>query len=209
MSYKVIACLGDSIANGYWDERGPGWFGRLAEKIAGNFPGQYAFNNLAMSGDRVVDTWHRLCSEVISRGSDILIISTGVNDTARLDTPEAPMDISHGCRREMWANILEAAKNNLETVIVCGMTPVLENRLPQEGAYNMPLFHMNSDIAEYNKLLAGWCGEYGIPFLPLERAWSGQNTEHLMSDATHPNGKGHELIAAFVYDELVSLGILG
>jgi lysophospholipase L1-like esterase len=208
MSFKVIACLGDSIANGYWDDRGLGWFGRLSEKIALAQPGKFGFNNMAMSGDRVTDVWHRLCHEAISRQPDYMVIAVGVNDTIRWQSPDGPMDISMGLRREMWANILENAKKHFEKIIVCGMTPVLENKFPQEGAYDQPLYHKNSDIDEYNEILESWCREFGVAFVPMKDAWSGLDPEQLIADAGHPNGKGHELMAAFMYDRLIELQII-
>ncbi len=33
---KIIAALGDSITQGYFDSTGAGWFGRLAAKISEN-----------------------------------------------------------------------------------------------------------------------------------------------------------------------------
>ncbi len=208
MSFKTIACLGDSIANGYWDDRGLGWFGRLSEKIAGSHPGKFGFNNLAQDGDRVPDIWHRLCSEVLSRRSDFLVIAAGVNDTIRWQSPDSPMDVSHGYRREMWSNILTTAGNNFEKTIVCGMSPFLEDKFPQYGAYDQPLYHRVSDISEYNGMLEDWCGEFKTAFIPMEKAWDGYNICDLIADAGHPNGKGHELMAVFMYDELVKLKII-
>ncbi len=208
MSYKVINCLGDSIANGYWDERGHGWFGRLCEKLATKHPKSFGFNNLAQDGDRIIDVWHRLCSEVISRHPDILLIAVGVNDTIRWHSREAPMDISIQARKEYWFNILDKATKTIDTVIVCGLLPVLEEKFPQPGAYDQLLYHRNADIDEYNDLLREWAAEHSVPYIPLADAWEGYAQEDLVADSSHPNGKGHDLIAEFMYNEFKRLRIL-
>ncbi len=202
MSYKTIICLGDSIANGYWDEHGLGWFGRLSEKIALARPGRFGFNNLAMSGDRVTDIRHRLCSEALTRNPDILLIAAGVNDTVRWESPDAPMDISPGLRREVWCDILKTARRNIKTIAVCGLLPVLENKFPQEGVGGKLLYHNNSDIDTYNELLQDLCNEFGVQYVPASRAWQNRDPASLLADATHPNGQGHELIAEFMFDRL-------
>lgn len=181
----------------------------MQEKIAISHPGEFGFNNMAMSGDRVTDVWLRLCSEAIPRFPNVVLIAVGSNDTIRWESPDAPMDISQGLRREMWSNILSTAKKNFDKTIICGMTPVLEDKFPENGAYNTLLYHRNVDIDAYNKDIEEWSKEHSLPFLPLKEAWSGHKTEDLIFDAGHPNGKGHELIASFVYDKLKELHIYG
>jgi lysophospholipase L1-like esterase len=208
MPYRVIGVLGDSIADGYWDEEGLGWFGRLRMKIAKAYPYKFGFNNQAVSGDRCTDVLNRLRSEIISREVDILLIAVGVNDGIRWDTREYPMAISEGMQFEVWQNILATAKKNINRVVVCSPIPVDENKMPFTGAMDRKIWFLNKDIEAYNQRLAQWCSEAGILFIDLYSKWQKLNVADHLYDGAHPNAKGHEAIADQVFEKLKKNGIL-
>lgn len=54
---KAIACLGDSITEGYFDETGLGWVGHFSKLLAQKNPLGYHVRNFGISGDTVIDAW--------------------------------------------------------------------------------------------------------------------------------------------------------
>ena len=203
--YEVIGVLGDSIANGYWDEEGKGWFGRLAEMIARKYPRKYGFNNMAQDGDRIFDIFHRLHAEAMTRDFDVLLIACGGNDIIRWGSPDAPTDLSPGLREEMWQKVLDGAVKAFSRVLVIGLLPEDEGAYPQEGAFGRMLYAKNADREEYNAMMEAMCEKHGARFLHIE-AFRRMDFASLFADACHPNARGHAVYAEAVFAELQKLG---
>lgn len=204
LKYRTIIALGDSITNGCYDERAIGWFGRLSEKIVKHYPAKAGFNNLAMDGDRTMDVYHRLCAEALSRQPDILFIACGVNDLIRWQSEDSQPDFSPTLRREMWFNLLKTATENVPLVYVLSILPVSENRFPQPGAYDEPLWYKNADIQAYNEQIRSWCVDFGVRYLDTHALFAGKDLDQYLLDGVHPLADGHEAIATFVYNETIT-----
>ena len=115
------------------------------------------------------------------------------------------MDISEGLRNEMWRKILPVAKKHIEKVFVVSLTPVLEDRFPAKGWFDRDLYHLNSDIEDYNLFLKNLCEEFNIPFIDVATAMLEHNLEELLFDSSHPNEKGHQVIAAEILRQTKNL----
>ena len=199
MEYKCIGLLGDSIGQGYFSDNNDGWFVKYINMLNKENPKKYSYQNMAVDGERVTDAYHRLHSEAFTKWVDVLFIAIGANDTVRWDSKESPMDISEGLREEMWRKILPSAKNNLEQVFVVSLLPVMEEKFPALGWNDRKLYHLADDIIKYNKFLKNICEEYKIPFIDLTEMWLSNNPDDLLFDTSHPNDKGHQLIADEIY----------
>ena len=70
MTYKSIAVIGDSVANGYWDQPFEGWVARTVKKLSADRPYETGLANFAVDGDRVCDMYHRFCSNDAIRKLD-------------------------------------------------------------------------------------------------------------------------------------------
>jgi len=221
MPLKVIAALGDSVTNGYWDsETFQGWFGRLAAKILAAYPPldengkvkkgaeKFGFVNISYDGDRVCDAVHRLAAEGCSRDIDILIIRIGANDLIRSPNPDSPMDLSEHCRGEYWHKLLELAKKNIKTIIVLDTLPRYQETEVAYGWFDAPMFEPNADKIAYNEQIAEICKSHNVPFLRFYDRWAKRDLSEYYVDYGHPNAKGHQLIADELYEEIEKLGIL-
>ena len=208
MSYKVIAALGDSITNGYWDETFAGWFGRLASKISLTYPKSFGFHNLSQDGDRISDFFHRFTSEGLSRDIDILIITVSGNDLIRSPLPDSPQDLSEHLRNEYWHKLLNLAQKNISKIVVIGTLPRHKDDTIAYGWFNAPMHEYNSDRIEYNNHVEKICSDYGIPFFHRFDKWITRNLSEYYVDTAHPNGQGHQLIAEEIYEELEKLKFL-
>lgn len=197
--YKIIGLLGDSIANGYWDEEAGGWFNRLTVRLKRQKPKGYAFCNMAKGGDTSMDVWHRLLSEASGREIDTLIIAAGVNDIVQ---SEGAFQLSNLTRRMTWNRILGFAKQNFANVLVVGLLPVIDGELKPFGVYVY-----NKDVKEYNRQLEEWCQASKTAFYSPYEACGGWNAE-MYEDNVHPNAVAHEIYAGLIYDELKKLNFI-
>ena len=89
-----LVVLGDSLIYGFGDPEGGGWVERLRRQwMSPDSPGHVIYN-LGVRGDGVKQIQERLEQEFRSRGElknrvpDAIILSVGVNDSARLGRPE-------------------------------------------------------------------------------------------------------------------------
>jgi lysophospholipase L1-like esterase len=106
---QSVACLGDSITQGYFDEDGLGWVARLGQLLNKEKPLSYNTRSFGISGDTVFDAWHNLTSQVTHNNPDILIIKIGVNDVCIREgiEPES-FQISRADRLNKWLKILNS-----------------------------------------------------------------------------------------------------
>ncbi|MGE3769623.1 MAG: SGNH/GDSL hydrolase family protein [Bdellovibrionales bacterium] len=209
MSYKVITALGDSITNGYWDEEGyGGWFGRLQRQIVLAHPHEFGFNNLGHDGDDTASVLQRLRTEVVTRPTDILLVASGINDLIRWESRETPLEITAEARMETWQSLLKTAKDIAPRVAVLSILPVVDGRFPNDGGEGRPLYYCNSDIEPYNAFLKRLCSDHDVAFVDIYPALANTAWPDHVYDGTHPNARGHQVVADLVFRDLNKLGWL-
>lgn len=201
-SKKVIA-IGDSLIYGYGDSEGGGWVDRL--RLCWMNPEQPGpiFYNLGVRGDGVAQVARRLEREFCDRGElrhrtpDILILSVGLNDSARVGRPTGRPMTDPACFERDLAHLLEQA-NQLCPVFFVGMTPVNEAAMPFANI----LYFSRAEQTRYRDITRQLCETYQIPYLDLLEQWSQQGEawaqNRLCADGIHPNALGYRTILAAV-----------
>lgn len=193
---KNIGMIGDSIAHGYYDEQDLGWFARLGKMILSTHEGEYVFNNMSQSGDNIADAVNRACFEVLSRQFDLIIVNVGINDLRRRKDSELQLDFSEGARVMYWNKLLDTLAKTSAKIVVTDLTPVIENRYTEQAS----LVRYNSDVKRYNEFIKNICTQRNISFFARYEKWENRNLENLYKDATHPNAKGHQIMAEEIFD---------
>lgn len=195
---KVVA-LGDSIVYGFGDPEGGGWVERLRRRwMCPTSPGPVIYN-LGVRGDRLTNVASRLEIEFRHRGElrnsypDLIILSVGVNDSARLGnlngrqfTPMTEFD-------QQLHQLLYRAQQ-LCPVLFIGMVPVNEAKMPFLGCF----YFNHRDQYSYTNLTRTVCQTYDIPYLDLFSIWKARGDEwinrHLSDDGLHPNSQGYQAL---------------
>lgn len=195
---KTIGIIGDSIAHGFYDAEDLGWVARLGRLILQAHRGEYVFNNMAQSGDNVADAYHRAVAEVGSRHFDLIIVNVGINDLRRRKNSALQLDFSEGARIMYWQQLLEFLRATGAKIVVTDLVPVVEERYSAQAS----LIRRNSDVERYNELIGDVCATYDVTFFARYATWKGRNLPELYQDATHPNARGHQLMAEEVFDFL-------
>lgn len=201
---KNIGMVGDSIAHGCYDEQDLGWFARLGKIILSLHSGEYVFNNMSQSGDNIADAANRANFEVLSRQFDLLIVNIGINDLRRRKDSELKLDFSEGARIMYWNKLLDILDKTGATIIVTDLTPVIENRYIEQAS----LVRYNTDVEQYNEIIKHICQQRNIRFFERYGAWKNRELEKLYKDATHPNAKGHQIMAEEIYGYLEKENLL-
>jgi lysophospholipase L1-like esterase len=194
-----ILALGDSLIYGFGDPEGGGWVERLRRRwMSADSPGHVLYN-LGVRGDRVQQVGQRLEQEFRHRGElrhrlpDGIILSVGVNDSARLGRLDGRNFTSFTDFQSDLAALLDQAQQ-LCRVFFVGMTPVDEARMP----FSTSLYYNQADQYRYKEATRLACLQRQIPYLDIFDRWLSNGEpwwrSRLSPDGLHPNSAGYEAL---------------
>ncbi len=200
---KKVVIVGDSLVYGYGDTEGGGWVERLRRQwMDPSQPGPIIYN-LGVRGDGVQRVAVRLEREFKLRGElrrqipDLLVLSVGLNDCARLGRANGRLMTDEATFTRELNNLLDQSNALCPTFFV-GMVPVNEAAMP----YADILHFSNADQVHYNQIIRHACRDRQIPYLDLFHQWYSQGEEwckqRLSSDGLHPNVLGYRTLMADV-----------
>lgn len=195
---RIIA-LGDSLVYGFGDPVGGGWVEQLRRRwMYPNRPG-HAIYNLGIRGNGVVQVQERLEQEFRHRGElrnrfpDLVILSVGVNDSARLGRPDGKQYTDFDEFQERIANLLDQAQELCQVLFV-GMVPVDESKMPFLNCF----YYSHEDQYRYKQATRIACQTRGIDYLDIFDMWlardEGKARSLLCPDGLHPNVRGYQAI---------------
>ncbi len=195
---KVIA-LGDSLIYGFGDFVGGGWVERLRREWMSPQGAGHVLYNLGVRGDRTEQVAVRLEQEFNCRGElrnsvpDLILLSVGVNDSARLGKPTGRLFTDLESFRQHTEHLLDVAQN-LCPVLFIGMTPVDENKMPFMNC----LYYNHLDQYRYKEATLQACQGRNIPYLDIFDLWLSRGTNwinnQLGEDGLHPNVSGYQTL---------------
>ena len=195
---KVVA-LGDSLIYGFGDFVGGGWVERLRREWMSPQGAGHVLYNLGVRGDRTEQVTIRLEQEFNCRGElrnrvpDLILLSVGVNDSARLGKPTGKLYTDFDSFRRQMAHLLDVARH-LCPVLFIGMTPVDERKMPFMDC----LYYNHLDQYRYKEATLQACQQRGIPYLDIFDLWLSRGTDwidtQLGEDGLHPNVTGYQTL---------------
>lgn len=196
--FKIVA-LGDSLVYGYGDPIGGGWIERLRRQWMNRDQDDHTLYNLGIRGDRVIQVAERLEQEYRLRGElknkvpDLIILSVGVNDSARVRRSNGKSFTDFATFQAQISELLTAARK-LCPVLFIGMVPVDESKMPFLDC----LYYNHFDQYRYKEATKKACLEQNVPYLDLFELWMSRGQEwgklRLSDDGLHPNPLGYESI---------------
>ncbi|WP_071517719.1 GDSL-type esterase/lipase family protein [Geitlerinema sp. PCC 9228] len=195
---RVVA-LGDSLIYGFGDPEGGGWVERLRRQwMLDGSPGHVVYN-LGVRGDRVEQVTQRLEDEFRNRGElrnrvpDIIILSVGVNDSARLQSPQGRNFTEFSQFQKQISELLVRAQK-LCPVLFVGMPPTDETKMPFLNC----LYYNHQDQYRYKEATRQACAAHNLPYLDLYDLWQQRGTAWwrplIGRDGLHPNPQGYRAI---------------
>jgi lysophospholipase L1-like esterase len=200
---KRIIAIGDSLVYGYGDPEGGGWVERLRRQWMCPSVAGHTVYNLGVRGDGVQRVARRLEQEFRYRGElrnqvpDLILLSVGVNDSARVGKPTGRhyTDIPHF--QQQMENLLDQARS-LCPVLFIGMVPVAAERMP----FSEVLYYSHADQHCYKEITRLACQQRQIPYLDIWDLWLSRGESwwrsRLSGDGLHPNVIGYQALLADV-----------
>lgn len=198
---KLIA-MGDSLIYGYGDPEGGGWVERLRrEWMHPETPGPIVYN-LGVRGDGVLQVLQRWETEFLCRGElrhrrpDGLLLSVGVNDSARLGKPDGKNVTEFDRYRAALQDLLERSLQH-GSVWMVGTVPVEEASMPFLECF----YYSHAEQYRYKEAAKQMCRDLHVPYLDLFDRWLARGSDwrrsRMCSDGLHPNASGY---AAILHD---------
>ena len=195
---KVVAS-GDSLIYGYGDYVGGGWVERLRRQWMSPDGAGHVLYNLGVRGDRAAQVAQRLEQEFSRRGElrnrepDLILLSVGVNDSARVGKPEGKLLTNFEDFTQQMNHLLDMAQS-LCPVLFIGMPPVNEAKMPFMDC----LYYNHFDQYRYKEATLRACQSRNIPYLDIFDLWLSRgitwiNTQ-LGEDGLHPNVSGYQTL---------------
>ncbi len=199
-----IVALGDSLIYGFGDPEGGGWVERLRRHWMTPESPSHALYSLGVRGDRVRQVAERIESEFRNRGElrhrvpDVIILSVGLNDSARLGRPDGKNFTAFEEFQTDLELLLERAQQ-LCSVLFVGMTPIHEAKMP----FSNCLYYNHADQRRYRDATQLACQHRQIPYLDILEQWLNRGeawwSARLTQDGLHPSSAGY---AALLQDFL-------
>ena len=169
-------------------------------KAALNFaePQKYDFINRGISGNRIVDLYARIKSDIINLAPDFMSILIGVNDVAHELYRHNGVDEAKF--EKIYGMLIEEVLDALPNIKILIMEPFVlpafatSEKLP-EGTYEDYRAETEKRAAAAKRVAE----RYGLEFLPLQRLFDSAAAvsfpEYWLADGVHPTEAGHALIA--------------
>jgi lysophospholipase L1-like esterase len=210
---KIIA-LGDSLVYGFGDPEGGGWVERLRRQWMSSENAGHVLYNLGIRGDRAIQVSQRLEQEFRYRGElrnrvpDLIILSVGVNDSARLGNSEGKEYTPFLQFQVQIRELLERSRQ-LCPVLFVGMAPVDRTKMPFLDCF----YYNHQDQYRYKEATKSTCEQLGIPYLDIFDLWMARGEtwarSQLSADGLHPNSQGYQSLLQDVLNWEAIQGIRG
>ena len=165
-----------------------------------NEPNKYEFINRGIAGNRSVDIYARIKSDIINLAPDFMSVLFGVNDVSHEIFRQN--GVSEAKFEAIYSMLIEEVRAALPNIKLLIMEPFL---LPAsdtvgvraDGSETYPFYR-----AEVEKRAAAArrvAEKYSVEFLPLQKLFdeAAEKTapEYWLKDGVHPSEAGHALIA--------------
>ena len=201
-SLRIIA-LGDSLVYGFGDPETGGWVEQLRRWWMLPDSCGHVLYNLGVRGDRTQQVAQRLEVEFRHRGElrnrlpDLMILSVGVNDSARLKSTQGRNYTDFAVFKTEIAALLAQAQK-LCPVLFVGMVPVDESKMPFLDCF----YYNHIDQYRYKEVTKLACQQRQIPYLDIFDQWMARDEswrlQRLSVDGLHPNTLGYQTLLADV-----------
>ncbi len=196
-----ILLIGDSITDmGRGRDCGdesPWAFGQgypfiLNSKFSEKDPLKYSFLNRGISGNRIVDVYARIKSDIWNLQPDVMSVLIGVNDVWHEIGHQNGVEIDRF--EKVYRMLIEDTKKALPNLKLMLLEPFVLKGPATEEKYDQFL-----QVKEYAKVVKKLAEEYGLVFVPLQEEFDRQaekvGATTLLYDGVHPTIAGSTLIA--------------
>lgn len=162
-------------------------------KLGLNNPGKYEFLNRGISGNRIVDIYARIKSDIINLKPDVMSILVGVNDVWH-EFYESPNGIDADKFYRIYDMLIEEVKAALPDIKIMIMEPFTLKGFETEPMWDS----FSAEVKMRAKMARKIADKYSLPFIELQSGFDELTqkceTAYWLRDGVHPTPMGHEYI---------------
>ncbi len=200
---KKILFQGDSITDCHrtqlpMENMGAGYPLLVQAKLGFENPGKYEFVNRGISGNRIVDIYARIKTDIINLAPDYMSLLIGVNDVWH------EFDFQNGVSADkyekLYCMLIEEIKEALPNIKMMILEPFCIKGISTQNTEEMPnkWDEFSGEVKKRAEKARAVAKKYGIIFVPLQdkfdEAAKVVGNEYWIADGVHPATAGHELI---------------
>lgn len=201
---KVILFQGDSITDcgrnrSNSADLGPGYPRLASASLALDNVDRYQFINRGISGNRIVDLYARIKTDIINLKPDYMSILIGVNDTWHEIADKNGVDAEK--YEKIYDMLLTEIKQALPDIKIMILEPFVLNGPATCNCEELPdrWQRFSVDVFAHAAAARRLAQKHGCKFVELqdkfdEAAKTSESTTYWLLDGVHPNHAGHELI---------------
>lgn len=200
---KVILFQGDSITDALRSRdnehyAGHGYATLVKAQLGFEHPGEYAFYNRGISGNRLPDVYARMVEDIFNLRPDYMSMLIGVNDVWHgIDWAKGTSEARF---EKIYSLFIEDILEELPNLKIMIMEPFVLKGIATDNTEQDPerweKFHTGvTKMAELSRKTAE---KYHLPFIALQEkfneACKSAPESYWLQDGVHPTAMGHELI---------------
>ena len=201
---KLIVFQGDSITDSgrNFDStifEGHGYATMVKGLLGFEYPEKYSFMNKGISGNRIVDVYARIKSDIINLKPDYLSILIGVNDVWHEFGHENGIETSKF--EKIYSMMIEEIIEALPGVKIMILEPfVLKGSATASNEKYEDLYPLfRREVEEKAKAAKRIAEKFSLPFISLQEkfdaVYNPDFPDYWLRDGVHPKAPGHMLIA--------------
>ncbi len=180
---------------------GYGYATLVSAELGFDAPGKYEFVNKGIGGNRVVDVYSRINTDIINISPDVMSILIGVNDIWQYYASE-PNGTPADRYEKIYDALIEETLKYLPDLKIMMFEPfVLRGTgtymLGSGGSYER-YDEFRARVSELSVRAKKIAAKYNIPFIPMQAGFDElckqAPDEYWLWDGVHPTAKGHEFI---------------
>lgn len=195
---KKILFQGDSITDAGrsrendWD-LGVGYPHFVAAEVACEHPNEYDFFNRGISGNRVVDLYARIKSDIINLAPDVMSVLIGVNDVWH-DLDGKCNGVAADKYEKIYSMLIEEVKAALPELKIIILEPFVLHGSGTNEKYDLFRKEVEARACASRSIAE----KYGCEFVPLQaqldELYKQAPEGYWLADGVHPTQPGHAFI---------------
>lgn len=195
---KTYLFQGDSVTDANRNREknhslGHGYATAVASYLGTKYPGEFDFLNKGIGGNRIVDLYARIKSDIINLKPDYLSILIGINDMWHEYSHQN--GVSTEKFEKIYSMLIEEIKEELPDTKIYILEPFICHGSAADE--NWDYFYLETlKKAEASKRVAE---KYHLDFIPLQNKFEDAQTKapctYWTLEGVHPTAMGHGIIA--------------
>ncbi|MBQ8566160.1 MAG: SGNH/GDSL hydrolase family protein [Clostridia bacterium] len=156
-------------------------------------PAKHEFINRGISGNRVVDLYARIKSDIINLKPDVMSILIGVNDVWH-ELGDNPNGVDADKFFKIYCMLIEEVKAALPDIKIMILEPFVLKACSTEANWE----YFDTETKKRAEMAKRVAEKYGLKFIPLQEGFDKLATlaenNYWIGDGVHPTPKGHSFI---------------